>query len=146
MCGNPYYFERDEQPNEVCIEVNSPRPSRDHYWFNNEWVIGGFMDQSGNYYEGALQYGDQVVPKRPSYLHVWNGTEWVFNNSESLAEIRQKRDSLLKECDFVDLPNTPLDPEVKAQWISYRQALRDFPENCDPVNPVWPEQPEYIKA
>lgn len=148
--GSLYYRESEEQPGEGYIEVSSPRPPRTpegaYSWINGEWQLPGFIDKDGNYHLGGMQFGDQVVPRRPSHLHSWNGTEWVFDNSRALEGIRQKRDSLLKESDYVDLPNTPLDPEVKAQWITYRQQLRDFPGTCDPVNPVWPEKPEYVKA
>lgn len=33
--------------------------------------------------------------------------------------------------------------EQKTAWASYRQALRDLPQNTqDPFNPVWPTKPE----
>jgi hypothetical protein len=147
--GNPYYLESETQPNEVCIEVPSPRPPRtpegDYYWHNGEWILTGFMDTEGNYYEGDLQMNDQVVPRRPSHLHTWDGMQWVFDNNKALESIRQQRDQLLKESDYTDSPNTPLDPEVKTQWITYRQQLRDFPATCDPNNLVWPEKPPYVK-
>jgi hypothetical protein len=146
MCGNPYYFERNEQPNEVCIEVPTPRPSREHYWYNGEWILAGFMDKDGNYHLGDMSIGDRVIPLRPSHLHTWDGQKWVFTDEKALEEIRQKRDVLLKASDYIVAEDIPLDPEVKAQWISYRQALRDFPQTCDPVNPIWPKQPAYIKA
>jgi hypothetical protein len=28
------------------------------------------------------------------------------------------------------------------EWLVYRQALRDFPTNCDVQNPQWPVEPE----
>jgi hypothetical protein len=144
--GSPYYQECEDQPNEVCIEVPTPRPSKEHYWFNNNWILAGFIDVKGDYHEGDLQYCDQIVPKRPSFLYVWDGVQWVLDINKALESIRQQRDQLLKESDYTDLLNAPLDPEVKNQWVIYRQQLRDFPETCDPTNPVWPEKPPYVKA
>jgi hypothetical protein len=64
---------------------------------------------------------------------------------DPMTRIRWVRDYYLKESDFVDLPNTPLDPDIVVQWLNYRQQLRDFPATCDPNNPVWPEKPPYVK-
>lgn len=34
-------------------------------------------------------------------------------------------------------------PEQKTAWATYRQALRDLPQNTqDPFSPVWPTKPE----
>ena len=38
--------------------------------------------------------------------------------------MRLHRDRLLKESDWTQLPDAPIDRET---WASYRQALRDFP-------------------
>lgn len=60
---------------------------------------------------------------------------------ELLTKIRTKRNQLLSECDWTQLPDAPLTVEQKQAWSIYRQALRDFPENCDPYNPVWTVKP-----
>lgn len=52
-----------------------------------------------------------------------------------------KRNQLLTESDWTQLPDVSLTAEQKQAWIEYRQALRDFPAVCDPTNPVWPEKP-----
>jgi hypothetical protein len=38
--------------------------------------------------------------------------------------MRNHRDRLLKESDWTQLPDAPVDREA---WATYRQALRDFP-------------------
>jgi len=61
------------------------------------------------------------------------------------SNLRSQRDSLLKESDAYVLPDrwASYSPEKQAQWSTYRQALRDLPENTtDPFNPVWPTKPE----
>lgn len=60
---------------------------------------------------------------------------------ELLAVIRTKRNKLLADCDWTQLPDAPLTVEQKQAWSVYRQELRDFPETCDPYNPVWPAKP-----
>lgn len=57
-------------------------------------------------------------------------------------ELRLKRDKLLQECDFTQLPDAPLTAEKKAEYTVYRQALRDLPDNTlDPLNPIFPQKP-----
>jgi hypothetical protein len=60
---------------------------------------------------------------------------------ESLQRIRIKRDSLLAECDWTVLPDSPLTEDEKSEWKKYRQELRNFPETCDPKYPSWPKEP-----
>jgi hypothetical protein len=47
------------------------------------------------------------------------------------ANIRWKRDELLAACDWTQGNDSPLSVEDKALWATYRQALRDLPENLD---------------
>jgi len=55
-----------------------------------------------------------------------------------LEQLRQKRNQLLAETDYLALSDTTLTAEMAA----YRQALRDLPANTvDPANPVWPVKP-----
>ena len=53
--------------------------------------------------------------------------------------IREKRDRLLAETDWMVLSDTT---EISDDWKNYRQALRDLPANTsDPTNPTWPTKP-----
>ena len=55
--------------------------------------------------------------------------------------IRQKRDELIKNSDWIFLPDISL--KNKEAWLTYRQALRDLPQNFeDPSEVVWPQKPE----
>jgi hypothetical protein len=54
--------------------------------------------------------------------------------------IRTRRDALLAQSDWTQLPDVPL--EDKAAWATYRQALRDVTEQPDPHNIVWPTPPQ----
>lgn len=56
--------------------------------------------------------------------------------------LRAKRDAKLAECDWTQLPDSPLYAQDKESWSEYRQALRDLPEHTeDPANPEWPAKP-----
>lgn len=55
------------------------------------------------------------------------------------AKIREKRNKLLVESDWTDLPNSPV--TNKMEWLGYRQFLRDITKQPDPFNVVWPLKP-----
>lgn len=56
--------------------------------------------------------------------------------------MRSYRDNLLSACDWTQVPDSPLTDAKKAEWATYRQALRDLPSTTtDFANPVWPSQP-----
>ena len=46
-----------------------------------------------------------------------------------LARIRAKRNGLLQESDWTQLPDVPLTQVKKDEWKLYRQKLRDMPQN-----------------
>lgn len=56
--------------------------------------------------------------------------------------IRESRNYMLMNCDWTVLPDSPLTPEKKQEWIVYRQSLRDITESfSDPNDVIWPTQP-----
>lgn len=65
--------------------------------------------------------------------------------AERLAEqwntIRTDRNSRLAASDWTQLPDTPLDSAKKAEWATYRQALRDVTTQVDPFAITWPTVP-----
>jgi hypothetical protein len=55
-------------------------------------------------------------------------------------EVRTQRDFLLTQCDWTQNPDAPA--AVKAAYVTYRQALRDLPEQVGfPLNVTWPSVP-----
>ena len=55
------------------------------------------------------------------------------------STLRAQRDRLLAESDWTVLADSPT---PTAAWKTYRQALRDLPDNTtDPFNVVWPTPP-----
>lgn len=54
-------------------------------------------------------------------------------------EVRESRNALLSACDWTQVPDASVD---QAAWATYRQALRDVPEQAGfPNSVVWPTQP-----
>ena len=55
-------------------------------------------------------------------------------------EVRAKRDQLLQESDWTQLPDAP-SSDAQA-WAAYRQALRDITSQPGfPYNVTWPKEP-----
>lgn len=58
-------------------------------------------------------------------------------------EARAQRDGLLAQSDWTQMPDSPLSDAKKAEWSTYRQALRDVPNQPGfPSNINWPVKPE----
>jgi hypothetical protein len=92
-----------------------------------------WYDAQGNHIEiteiGAIPNGllQTKPPKPPQQL--WNA-------------LRSERNEKLMNCDWTQLPDVPIPTAKKAEWASYRQLLRDFPQNItDPSNYTWPSEP-----
>ena len=50
---------------------------------------------------------------------------------------------MLASSDWSQLSDAPLSSSKKTDWATYRQALRDLPENTeDPKEVTWPLQPQ----
>jgi hypothetical protein len=66
-----------------------------------------------------------------------------FPNDIALEAIRNKRDALLVETDWVVLSDISLSASKKQEYFDYRQALRDLPSQFidNPNEVVWPTKP-----
>ena len=59
--------------------------------------------------------------------------------AKAWSDLTFNRNSLLQSSDWTQVSDAPVD---HAAWATYRQELRDLPENTeDPRNPVWPTRP-----
>jgi hypothetical protein len=100
---------------------------------------GFYIDN--NDYEMLKWYEENTLPK-PTLEEIeekWN----EHLTAQPLKELRQKRDKLLAECDWVTLKAYSTQKVVPKAWRDYMQTLRDLPANTeDPVNPVWPTPPQ----
>lgn len=60
-------------------------------------------------------------------------------DAEFAASARNQRDTLLTQTDWTQVADAPVD---KAVWASYRQALRDVPQQIGfPTTITWPVKP-----
>jgi hypothetical protein len=57
--------------------------------------------------------------------------------------IRKERNKLLKDSDYIMVSDAPVDETQKQEWTTYRQALRDIPQDYDsPDEVVYPTKPK----
>ena len=78
-----------------------------------------------------------------------------MSNRAHWFDFREKRDRKLAATDWTQMPDSPLSDSKKAEWATYRQALRDLPQkwpddvDIDNVSPFtdtsvtwsWPTKP-----
>lgn len=90
--------------------------------------------------------GTELAPREDGEIgFVWNGSGWDVP-TQSLEEIeRQNRDDYLKL--YIDIMNAvrwdSLSQEKKNEFIAYRQALLDVPQQPGfPTNIDWPTPPQ----
>lgn len=103
----------------------------------------------------------QVQPPTVSHTQTWQETTPVLDGGvwkqaysvsnasqadiaarieEKSKEVRKDRDTRLSDTDWTQVADAPVD---KAAWATYRQALRDVPEQAGfPYDITWPSKPE----
>lgn len=79
----------------------------------------------------------------PKYDNPTQQAEWVAQCIElKWDKIRTQRNQLLWETDYTQLPDTPISTEKKTEYTTYRQQLRDLPQQTSsPDDIVWPTRP-----
>jgi len=61
---------------------------------------------------------------------------------ERSRQVRKDRNFALTQCDWTQMPDTPISVEQKAAWGAYRQALRNVPAQPNfPWAVTWPTTP-----
>ena len=120
-----------------------------------------------------IRDSDALQSLRPGKQWVWRGSEysgleWLdsgtkpteseinteiirLTNLEPMKLLRAERDKRLAACDWVCAKATDTGVAVTTDWKTYRQALRDLPDNATPkvdsngdldLNSVtWPTEP-----
>jgi len=79
----------------------------------------------------------QVVPLSAEEIAQRQQDETAWNNGafdRAMADLRQRRDAMLKSCDWVMMSDSPI--ADKSAWETYRQSLRDITENLTTVEQV----------
>jgi hypothetical protein len=102
-----------------------------------------FQMSSGNIDAGQiLLFGVKLIIRRIMHTKLVNGIqvpltpeeiaqrqqdETAWNNGafdRAMADLRQRRDAMLKSCDWVMMSDSPI--ADKTEWETYRQSLRDI--------------------
>ncbi len=77
---------------------------------------------------------------------------WVVSNAtaqeianrvaQKADEVREERNKLIKQSDWTMLVDAPFSDTKKAEWVAYRQSLRDIPQQSGfPFAVNWPTNP-----
>jgi hypothetical protein len=114
--------------------------------------VQGYADPQINYVmNGVLsvytqqELQEKATPPGLGYKWMPQTKTWVDVDSFQLTEqtVTEKRDKLLYQSDWTQIPNNSLTPEFQQQWAVYRQELRDVPQQSGyPFNVVWPTPPQ----
>jgi hypothetical protein len=90
-------------------------------------------------YETEWAKGDDFVLREVVLSKV---VDWAAKIEDARMSAREKRDARLDATDWTQLVDCPLDDMDIVLWQSYRQALRDVPQQEGfPLNVEWPEEP-----
>ena len=86
-----------------------------------------------------VELTEAEIAARAAEEAAWNAGAF----DRAMADLRQRRDAMLKSCDWVMLSDSPI--ADKTAWETYRQSLRNITNNLtnvDDVNNVtWPTKP-----
>ena len=98
---------------------------QDHWWDGGEWVSRG---------------------PQPTPYHSWTEGRWEFVHGAFVSSVRNIRDQMLAQCDWTQMPDSPLSTDMKNAWATYRQELRDITDSLDGVESLedvnWPTPPQ----
>lgn len=88
---------------------------------------------SGNNYNDIVWIDDNNKLSKDYILNKIN--EYI--QEKPFEILRKKRNELLKECDYLALPDYPHEnPEIRTAWKIYRQQLRDLPNNNESIKDI----------
>jgi hypothetical protein len=79
---------------------------------------------------------NRLIP--PPLININSNQENIQTIEDFYNELRTKRNELLAKTDWTMLSDVSLSKEKKAEYIKYRQQLRDLPLTATPENITWP--------
>lgn len=110
---------------------NRVKPDDEQNWIEVEGDISAssFFKKEGSSIRPFT--AEEVAEKNSSML-----------NNALMFDLRIERKKRLDESDWTQFETTPLSAEKKAEWATYRQALRDLPDTVtNPQSFEWPVPP-----
>jgi len=112
----------------VVQTLHVEKESHIHIDSDHDFIVGSYKPGKYKVVDGAAQ------SYTPPYV---SGT--------NTGEVRRRRDILLKESDWTQMSDGPLSNSKKAEWVTYRQALRDFmashSDSTELKDVTWPTRP-----
>ena len=137
----------------VTIVADDKLVSKNGVWHNNldlsfldsdVWAVQWDTDK------GHIEKRDLSIVEITDFtpfntaLTKWEEAQTAANTPKvkTEADLRQERNGLLRGTDWTQLADAPLSADKKAEYVTYRQALRDLPANTsDFANPTYPTEP-----
>ena len=109
-------------------------------------IPGALVIRGENSYEN-IEWNVGIVTTPPTEEQVLNKAQELYDG-EAMNRLRIHRNILMSNCDWTQGADSPLSDEKKAEWVTYRQALRDLPSTASPTldgpfigNVVCPTEP-----
>lgn len=102
--------------------------------------IGNFDNKESWRIDFRAEATEQERINAQAIVSNWNSESW--DKEYSWDDIRTKRNTLLLESDWTDLPNNRLDASTTLDWQNYRDELRDIPQTYStPQSVIWQTKP-----
>jgi len=92
------------------------------------WVIMDYSDTvDGLWEQMSMKDRNRKEIEKPSKEEYMELITPIYK-AKVMVIIRNKRNELLKECDWTQLPDVNISKE---EWVTYRQALRDITDSLE---------------
>jgi hypothetical protein len=111
-------------------------------YLQGEFVLEGDARDTTHYVDLATTK-IHLMPDSPGEFYSFDyiTKTWLPDYSKAVIIVKEKRDYLLQQSDWTQIPDVPL--ETKTIWAAYRQALRDITgQSGYPYDVVWPTAPQ----
>jgi hypothetical protein len=104
------------------------------------------IEELGIYQQAVIDYQNEIQRLEDEKIAQEAASEAA---RDYWVELRIMRDQLLSNSDWTQIPDAPLTETQKTAWQTYRQQLRDLPENIQDPKPLvldsshsdWPISP-----
>ena len=107
---------------------------------------GAFVIRGEKSYEN-IDWNVGIVTSIPTKQQVLDKAQELYDG-EAMRRLRIHRNKIISQSDWTQGADSPLSDEKKAEWATYRQALRDLTSTASPVldgpfisNVDWPTEP-----
>lgn len=131
-----------------------PRPLPHEISYTESWGATNFRQGVESFTDEELKRAGYTGPYEYPSINIeyqtirWDGENLTYvvedvPDEELWSRIRKKRNRLLAECDWTMCVDIPGNTNNLAEWMKYRQRLRDITkEQSNPKLIVWPISPD----